>query len=182
VTITFDNVADGLRTQAVDAQLNSEEIANGDLPISVSSNVLAGFALCGSDQTFYWATDAEIISTNQVRISNVIDVPNPVHVRYAWQGFPMCNLYNSEGLPAEPFRTDTYAVGTSTGGEVSAPALTASTTATNVMVEWQPVSTDWSLETIGNLTNSSWTLIPNTNSYTSETVPLQDAGFFRLIK
>jgi len=115
VTITFDNVAEGLHTQAVDAQLDAEEIADGFEPVSVPADELAGFALSGADQTFYWATEAEIISPNQVRISNVADVPNPVAVRYAWQSFPRCNLFNSEGLPAEPFRTDTFAFESSSG-------------------------------------------------------------------
>jgi sialate O-acetylesterase len=35
------------------------------------------------------------------------EVTNPVAVRYAWSGNPDgCNLYNEEGLPASPFRTD----------------------------------------------------------------------------
>ena len=34
-------------------------------------------------------------------------VPDPVAVRYAWADNPEgCNLYNREGLPASPFRTD----------------------------------------------------------------------------
>lgn len=35
-------------------------------------------------------------------------VKNPVAVRYAWAGNPVCNLYNSEMLPAVPFRTDNF--------------------------------------------------------------------------
>jgi len=36
-------------------------------------------------------------------------VPNPVAVRYAWADNPEgCNLSNKEGLPASPFRTDTW--------------------------------------------------------------------------
>ena len=27
-------------------------------------------------------------------------------VRYAWENYPACNLYNGAGLPASPFRTD----------------------------------------------------------------------------
>jgi len=35
-------------------------------------------------------------------------VPEPKSVRYAWDRYPLgCNLYNAEGLPAAPFRTDT---------------------------------------------------------------------------
>ena len=33
-------------------------------------------------------------------------VKYPVAVRYTWEDNPVCNLYNSEGLPAWPFRTD----------------------------------------------------------------------------
>jgi len=34
-------------------------------------------------------------------------VPSPVYVRYAWADNPdNANLYNKEGLPASPFRTD----------------------------------------------------------------------------
>lgn len=32
----------------------------------------------------------------------------PVAVRYAWADFPVCSLYNREGLPAYPFRTDSW--------------------------------------------------------------------------
>ncbi len=108
VVVTFGNTDGGLQTRAVDAQPDSEEIAEGFPAVSVSADELAGFALCGSNRVFYWATSAQIISSNQVRISNAIDVPQPVAVRYAWQSYPRCNLYNSAGLPAEPFRTDSY--------------------------------------------------------------------------
>ena len=32
----------------------------------------------------------------------------PTAVRYAWANNPVCNLYNAAGLPAIPFRTDSY--------------------------------------------------------------------------
>jgi len=35
-------------------------------------------------------------------------VSEPVAVRYAWADNPVCNLYNKEGLPASPFRTDSW--------------------------------------------------------------------------
>jgi sialate O-acetylesterase len=36
-------------------------------------------------------------------------VPSPVAVRYAFSQNPAgCNLYNQEGLPASPFRTDNW--------------------------------------------------------------------------
>ena len=35
-------------------------------------------------------------------------VQKPVAVRYAWANNPVANLYNKEGLPASPFRTDDW--------------------------------------------------------------------------
>jgi len=32
----------------------------------------------------------------------------PAAVRYAWADNPVCNLYNQEGLPDSPFRTDDW--------------------------------------------------------------------------
>lgn len=66
---------------------------------------LTGFAIAGDDQKFYWA-DA-VINGNTVTVSSP-NVKNPVAVRYAWADNPVCNLYNSAGLPASPFRTDSW--------------------------------------------------------------------------
>jgi sialate O-acetylesterase len=35
-------------------------------------------------------------------------VPRPVAVRYGWADCPVVNLWNREGLPASPFRTDDF--------------------------------------------------------------------------
>ena len=35
-------------------------------------------------------------------------VDAPVAVRYGWANHPICNLFNREGLPASPFRTDEF--------------------------------------------------------------------------
>jgi hypothetical protein len=49
-----------------------------------------------------------VIEKDTVVVSSP-DVPNPVAVRYAFSGNPEgCNLYNKEGLPASPFRTDDW--------------------------------------------------------------------------
>lgn len=66
---------------------------------------LAGFAIAGTDKKFYWA-DAEITGTKIVVSSS--QVPHPVAVRYAWASNPDAGLYNKEGLPASPFRTDDW--------------------------------------------------------------------------
>lgn len=65
---------------------------------------LKTFAIAGTDKKFVWA-DAKIEGDTVVVSSP--QVPQPVAVRYAWAENPLgCNLYNKEGLPAAPFRTD----------------------------------------------------------------------------
>jgi sialate O-acetylesterase len=34
------------------------------------------------------------------------ELKEPAAARYAWADVPDCNLFNAEGLPAAPFRTD----------------------------------------------------------------------------
>jgi len=66
---------------------------------------LHGFAVAGADRKFHWA-EAHIVG-NTVIVSS-LDVPQPAAVRYAWGDSPRCNLFNKEGLPASPFRTDDW--------------------------------------------------------------------------
>lgn len=85
MSIRFSNVAGGL-------------IAKG-------SNLLTGFSIAGADHKFYWA-DA-VIQGDTVIVTSP-QVPDPIAVRYAWGDSPICNLFNKEGLPASPFRTDNW--------------------------------------------------------------------------
>lgn len=67
-------------------------------------NPLCHFAIAGEDKKFVWA-EATIRGNTIVVRSNA--VAKPKYVRYAWADNPACaNLYNKEGLPAAPFRTD----------------------------------------------------------------------------
>jgi sialate O-acetylesterase len=66
---------------------------------------LKGFAIAGEDRKFVWAK-AQIDGDTVVVWAD--EVPKPVAVRYAWANNPVCNLYNKEGFPASPFRTDDW--------------------------------------------------------------------------
>lgn len=67
---------------------------------------LHGFEIAGADRKFFWAK-AEI-HNNKVIVWND-EVADPVAVRYAWADNNIeANLFNMEGLPASPFRTDTW--------------------------------------------------------------------------
>jgi len=65
-----------------------------------------GFSIAGNDRKFHWAK-AYIENNKVVVYSDRIN--NPVAVRYGWANNPDdVNLYNNEGLPASPFRTDNW--------------------------------------------------------------------------
>jgi sialate O-acetylesterase len=68
---------------------------------------LKSFSIAGPDKNFVWAK-AYLAPGNTVVVTSDA-VKNPVAVRYAWADNPDdANLYNLEGLPASPFRTDNW--------------------------------------------------------------------------
>lgn len=71
----------------------------------IAPSLLEGFAICGEDKKFVWAK-AEI-QGDRVIVSSP-EVSKPVAVRYGWADCPVVNLWNQEGLPASPFRTDNF--------------------------------------------------------------------------
>lgn len=76
----------------------------GSALISIDGEPLGQFAIAGADKKFVWA-NAQIEGDKVVVWSD--RVPAPLYVRYAWADNPDgANLYNKEGLPASPFRTD----------------------------------------------------------------------------
>ena len=68
---------------------------------------LQGFALAGADKSFKWADAVIEPAGGDTVVLSCKDVPQPVYVRYAWAAVaPWANLFNKDGLPAIPFRTD----------------------------------------------------------------------------
>lgn len=64
----------------------------------------AEFAIAGADKKFVWAKAK--IEGDRIIVWNE-EIKDPVYVRYAWADNPVNpNLYNKEGLPASPFRTN----------------------------------------------------------------------------
>jgi sialate O-acetylesterase len=64
---------------------------------------LQGFTIAGADHKFVKA-EAEI-RDGTIEVSSK-EVDKPEAVRYGWANFPVVNLFNKDGLPATPFRTD----------------------------------------------------------------------------
>lgn len=84
IIISFDHVGGGL--------------------IASDGEALNQFAIAGKVKKFVWAK--AIIRDNTVEVWND-NIPEPAFVRYAWADNPIgANLYNKEGIPASPFRTD----------------------------------------------------------------------------
>ncbi len=67
---------------------------------------LKSFAICGTDHKWVWGI-AEIQGNDTVVVSSP-NVENPVAIRFGWADYPVVNLWNKEGLPASPFRTDNF--------------------------------------------------------------------------
>ena len=89
VVLTFDHVGGGL---------------------SAEDGELQQFAVAGADRKFVWANAR--IDGDQVIVQSDA-VPEPIAVRYAWSNNPEgANFYNADGLPASPFRTDSFPTGT----------------------------------------------------------------------
>jgi sialate O-acetylesterase len=81
-----------------------ENIGSG-LMVRDKYGYLRGFAIAGADRHFVWARS--VVDGNDVVVfSDKVDIP--VAVRYNWGNCPDGNLYNNEGLPAIPFRTDSW--------------------------------------------------------------------------
>ena len=85
IRLAFDHARGGL-------------VAKGGEPVKA-------FSIAGADHKWHWA-DAKIDGDSIVVSSP--DVPSPIAVRYAWASYIDTNLYNKDGLPAFPFRTDDW--------------------------------------------------------------------------
>ncbi len=83
--------------------LSFESIGGG---LDARGGALKCFAIAGADGKFVWAT--AIVKNEVVEVWSE-NIEKPLAVRYAWADNPEgANLYNKEGLPASPFRTDDF--------------------------------------------------------------------------
>lgn len=97
VRVKFSHTGSGLMVANKDGREPAKEAADGKL---------AGFAIAGEDRVWRWAEAR--IEGNEVVCSHP-EVAKPVAIRYAFRMNPNgANLYNREGLPASPFRTDNW--------------------------------------------------------------------------
>ena len=75
-------------------------------PQKVENGTIGSIGIAGEDRK--WVLAKAVIEGKTIVVSSP-DVPNPVAVRYGYSNDPdNCNLYNTDGLPASPFRTDNW--------------------------------------------------------------------------
>lgn len=89
-----------LKTEGNRAILSFDHTGGG---LVAKGGDLKGFTIAGRDGKFVPAK-GEIVGETVVATSP--EITAPVAVRYAWSNIPDVNLFNQEGLPASPFRTD----------------------------------------------------------------------------
>ncbi len=96
IELTFDHIGGGLMA----AKKSSPQSIEPPKPVET----LEGFAIARADKKWHFAQAK--IEGDKVIVSSP-EVKDPVAVRYAFSMNPdKANLYNKEGLPASPFRTD----------------------------------------------------------------------------
>ncbi|CAN5728890.1 sialate O-acetylesterase [soil metagenome] len=107
VILSFKNATEGLAARPLPATYDVRSLTKSTAPLIRNSpgSELEGFAICGADRKWTWA-QAKIDGTKVIVWSD--KVPAPIAVRYAWADNPTCNLTNTDGLPASPFRTDDF--------------------------------------------------------------------------
>jgi len=127
IVLSFDHVNGGLETRAFVLENVMKDPRTGEsggaLHVKTddpagSSLPLQGFTIAGADQHFVNAK-AEIRG-DRVVVSSP-QVPAAVAVRYGWADYPTGNLFNKEGFPASPFRTDDFPVHGKPGNVRAAP-------------------------------------------------------------
>lgn len=82
VVVSFDNVGKGLE---------------------VRGDRLTGFAIAGADGKF---VNADAVIAGATVVVSSPSIAQPADVRFGWADYPVVNLWNKDGLPAVPFRTD----------------------------------------------------------------------------
>lgn len=99
----------------VSPRFKNMQIINDSIIINFDGNItcndkygyIRGFAIAGSDSIYHWAK-ASLINNHSVIVYNP-KVKKPMNIRYLWSDEPgTVNLYNRNGLPVVPFRTDPF--------------------------------------------------------------------------
>jgi len=105
------NMVDGgpayqaMKVEGNRVRLTFTQIGSG-LQVKDKYGYLKGFEIAGNDQKFHYA---KAWTENNTVVVSCEAVTQPMAVRFAWADNPEeANLFNNEGFPAVPFRTDAW--------------------------------------------------------------------------
>lgn len=93
------------KAMAVEGRIAVLAFENTGAGLVVKGGALEGFAISGEDGGWH-AGEATIADDGRHVMVWSPSVDRPTAVRYGWANNPPATLYNKEGLPAGPFRTD----------------------------------------------------------------------------
>lgn len=104
-----DNIYSGPTFKAMEKNGNKFVLSfntyGSELRVSNKYGYIEGFSIAGNDKIFRWAK--AYLKDNKIEVWND-EIKDPVAIRYGWGNNPDINLFNSEGLPVAPFRTDNW--------------------------------------------------------------------------
>ena len=90
-----------MKIEDAKAILSFTHIGSG---LEAKGGALKGFTMAAAGSTNFVPASATIVDDTVVVQS--VEIKKPGAVRYGWANVPDVNLFNKEGLPASPFRTD----------------------------------------------------------------------------
>ncbi len=93
-------IFEGMTVSGPQAILHFKHVGAG---LIAKGDKLTGFTIAGDDKEFH---EAEAKIEGDTVVVSSPDVSRPVAVRFGWANYPIVNLWNKDGLPASPFRTD----------------------------------------------------------------------------
>ena len=97
IRLSFDHVGSGLMVGKKDGLAPTEDVKGAKLE---------HFAIAGEEMEWFWA---DAVIDGETVVVRSAEVTKPTAVRYGFTMNPAkANLYNREGLPACPFRTDNW--------------------------------------------------------------------------
>jgi sialate O-acetylesterase len=91
---------DSMKVSGSSVELSFKHVGGG---LVAKDGELKGFTIAGEDKKF---VPAKAVIQGDKVIVTAEGVTAPKAARYGWLNVPDVNLYNKEGLPASPFRTD----------------------------------------------------------------------------
>jgi len=103
--ISVDDTGPTYKSISVEGSSIRVSFSAHDAGLTAGGKPLQAFEIAGQDHVFI---PAQAVISGETIVVHSAKVTNPVAVRYGWHNAPEANLYNGYGLPAVPFRSDSW--------------------------------------------------------------------------